>query len=350
MGYCYDLGEELANAGVAEHQPVCYGPGGIPGAFPMQPSIQSGVDELTRLMLLRDPNEPWVLICYSEGAIVASTVFDLVRTKGHKLNAYEHSFLGAVAFGNPRREEGHTVPGGIDPGGHGIVTPNLKNTPDSWWDFAAGKHMIGASGQDLYTTCGYGGMHPQEVLDQEAIWEIVRTGSIWKLVLQILKLAIHPIRGPLDAVKAGLSALDFFAVHGLTPHTTYQFIEPIAGDQRDCWRVALDYLFSLGNRPRSAAKFWGVVHSPSTATPQHIKDLFMTTPAPAAVHLDAATLETVAKDLREAVNGLLIGLQFALRFESVVPEKYQHIVAMADTAVKVLTIVDSVLNAVPAGV
>jgi hypothetical protein len=27
----------------------------------------------------------------------------------------------------------------------------------------------------------------------------------------------------------------------LTPHTSYQFVQPIAGDARDCWRIALDH-------------------------------------------------------------------------------------------------------------
>src|SRR6185437_12558103 len=109
-----------------------------------------------------------------------------------------------------RRQAGHTIPGGIDPGGHGIVTPNLADTEDIWWDFAAGKNMIGSPGQDLYATCGYNG-NAQSVADEEAIWEIVDKGTIKStedLVKQVLGLLTSPISGGIGAVTAILDALD----------------------------------------------------------------------------------------------------------------------------------------------
>jgi hypothetical protein len=342
-GYGYFLGDTLEQEGLIEHQPISYGPNGIPGAFPMEPSIQMGIAELSRQILLRDPSEPWALALYSEGAIVGSRVFDLVRAPGHPLNAYLASFLGAVTFGNPRREEGHTVPGGIDPGGHGIVTPNMVDTPDNWLDFAAGKHMAGSPGDDLYTTCG-SGTSAEVVADQEAIWTIVDQGtfsSFGDLAKQILKLLPNPLSGGLAAIQAALSALDFFVVHGLTPHTSYQFIQPVAGDPRDCWQMALDYLASLANRPAPVGASSGPAILASAVLPQTVKDAIVTTPvttpAPAAAPLD---LEHLKDELKTAVDGLLGGLKFVQKYEALIPEQYRGVL---DTAVKVLTLVDGIL-------
>lgn len=346
-GYGYFLGDALFQAGLIEHQPIMYGPNGIPGAFPMQPSIDMGVAELSRQIMLRDPSEPWALALYSEGAIVGSTVFDLVRTPGHPLNAYEASFLGAVTFGNPRREEGHTVPNGIDPGGHGIVTPNMVNTPDNWLDFAAGKHMVGSPGDDLYTTCG-SGTSAEVVADQEAIWTIVDKGSFSSfgdLAKQVLKIIPNPLSEGIAAIEAAFNALDFFVVHGITPHTSYQFIQPVAGDPRDCWQMALDFLSSLANKPAPVGVAPGPAILASAVIPQAVKDTLVTAPVetPAAPVVAAAApldLEALKTELKTAVDGLLDGLKFVQKFETLIPVQYRGVV---DTAVKVLTLVDGLL-------
>lgn len=323
VGYPFDLGDALEQAGIVEHQPVMYGPGGIPSAFPMQPSIDSGVAELKRLILLRDPSIPWAMVGYSQGAIVTSNIYDEIRNGD--LKAYEASFLGGVTFGNPRREKGHTIPGGIDPGGHGIVTPNLVNTEAKWWDFAAGKGMAGSPGNDLYTTCGAGESAVAEA-DQEAVWQIVDKGtlsSMKDLATQILKVIPHPLSGGIGAAQAALGALGFFA-KGTAPHVNYQFIQPVAGDPRDCWRMALDYLTQL-----SPVKEETPMSAPVTPTAPA---------APAAPHtLDIVQLKA---EIKAAVDGLLVGLQFVSRFSSVIPAQY---VPAIDTAIKVLTLVDGLL-------
>lgn len=222
---------------------------------PMRPGIDQGVREHVHQLLL-SPGK-FAGAYYSEGSIIGSIVLDLLRGVKNEITArftdlpdITHrypDFLGAVTFGFPRREKGHTIPGGIDPGGHGIVTPNLVDTPASWWDFAAGKNMVGSPGQDLYTTCGYRG-NEQSVADEVAVWKIVETTSfksVLGLAEKVADLVPNPVEGGVAAVIAILDALDFFVLHGLTPHTSYQFTQPVAGDPRDCWRMGLDYLASL---------------------------------------------------------------------------------------------------------
>lgn len=248
-------------------QPISYGaagingvPGQVPAAFPMQPSIDDGVREFTRLLKTYQPGQTFAVIAYSEGAIVFADMLDRMGitssgTPDPSLTPYAEGFLGGVTFGNPRREKGHTLPGGIDPGGHGIVRPNLKGTPDSIWEMAAGKNMPGSPGQDLYTTSGYDGDTFTED-DEAAIWEIVRTGtltSVLPLATQLGKILTQPLQGGLGAGVAILDALNFFVLTGLTPHTSYQFTHPIPGDPRDCWAIGLQHIIDLGlqHQPRN---------------------------------------------------------------------------------------------------
>ena len=234
-------------------QPVVYGPGGIPGAFPMKLSTDDGIREWKRLLLQYPPTQTWGFVAYSEGSIVSSGILDAcgITTSGTvdpELAPYAKGFIGGITFGGPRREKGHTCPGGIDPGGHGIVKPQLSGTPGSVWDFAAGSNMIGSPGHDLYTTSGYDGDKFTEA-DEEAVWEIVNNGTISSLkplIEQLTGLLTQPLQQGPGALRAILDALDFFILHGLTPHTSYQFLQPIAGDPRDSWTVALDYLQWMG--------------------------------------------------------------------------------------------------------
>jgi hypothetical protein len=242
VGYPFDLGAALDD-GVWSHQPI-----GYPAvAFPMQPSIDAGVAEFVRqLGLWGCDQRKWGFGGYSQGGIVTSNILDRVRTGD--LQKYLPTFLGGVTWGNPRREAGHTCPGGIDPGGHGIVTPNVVNTPATVWDFACGKTMVNSPGQDLYATCGYDGS-TYSVADEEAIWEIVDEGSLTSfggLISQVPKLLKAPLAGGTGAVFAILDALNFFVVTGITPHTSYQVVQPIAGDTRDAWAIALDHISAIG--------------------------------------------------------------------------------------------------------
>ena len=248
-GYPADLARAL-DPDIWEWQPV----GNYPAtAFPMQPSIDAGEAELVRLITQVHPDRTFALVGYSQGAIITSNVYD--RLRFGDLQQYRDQLIAGVTWGNPRREQGHTIPGGIDPRGHGIVTPNLVNTEDLWWDFACGATMVNSPGQDLYTTCGYDG-NAESVADEEAIWDIVDKGTltsamplaeqVFKLVMAASGGAVAVLPGGISAVVAILDALNFFVIKGISPHTSYQVVQPRAGDPRDCWRMALDYLNTRG--------------------------------------------------------------------------------------------------------
>jgi hypothetical protein len=228
-------------------QPVNY-----PAAqFPMKPSIDAGVAEHARLMLLQSPEQTWAGAYYSEGSLVWDAILLRMQTPGDPLEPYLASCIGVVTFGNPGREAGHTIPGGIDPGGEGIVLPNNVNTPAFEWDFACGAKMAASPGNDLYTTCGTGET-AQAAVDQRSVWELVYNVDLnsllgsTSLAAEIFGLLANPAVGGVAAVEATIGALDFFAVEGLTPHTSYQVVQPIPGDPRDCCTIAFDYISAQG--------------------------------------------------------------------------------------------------------
>lgn len=247
LGYQYDLGEAL-DRNYWTHQGIGY----PAAAAPMEPSVEAGEAEFVRQLAIYDcTHRTWGGVVYSEGGIVLANILDrcgiTTSSVTPDLAAYADTFIGGVIWGGPRREQGHTLPGAVDKGGHGIVTPNLVNTPDTVYDFACCKGMVNSPGQDLYTTCGYDG-DEFSVADEEAVWNIVKYGTIGSalpLLKQVLKLATSPVKSAEGALYAIADAFVFFG-KGLTPHTSYQLVQPIPGDPRDCWRIALDHMNQIG--------------------------------------------------------------------------------------------------------
>jgi hypothetical protein len=252
MGYPFDIGNSL-NPNVWTHQPIGYDT----SPFPMMPHVALGEAEVVRqLNLYRCQERTWGMVVYSMGAIVGSNILDrlgITKTPGATadLAAFADTFIAGSTFGNPRREAGHTLPGGIDPGGQGIVTPTLVGTPDFWWDFACGKTMAGSPGQDTYTTAGEG-ENATALADQRLVWNIVGYGltvkGVFPLFTTVIKLLTSQpnFSGDFAAAEAAFNFFEF-AFKGLTPHTTYQLVQPISGDPRSCWDIALDHLNDVGN-------------------------------------------------------------------------------------------------------
>lgn len=235
-GYQADLARELVKA-----RPDLFVWQGVDypaAAFPMKPSTDKGVAEFVRLLTTKWRGWNFIPIGYSEGAIVCSTVLQRMQTGN--LKEYLPYMTAGVTWGNPMRELMHTIPGGIDGGGQGIVTPTNKNTPEIWWDFACDSSMVGSPGDDLYTKAGKGGTD-LSLADMRAVWDIVNTGNPLTLGKAVAMLLLHPtFQGGYGAAVAAFAALGFFG-KGLTPHTTYQFVQPVAGDGRDCWAMAFDH-------------------------------------------------------------------------------------------------------------
>jgi hypothetical protein len=254
-GYQWDLGEALDKSRMF-HQPIGFDTNPIP----MNKGVTQGV-ERTVEQLFRARTEfggrncttiPWfVPLAYSMGAIVWMKV--LMRVLYGDLQQFKSTYMGSNAFGNPARTMNHGLPGGILVEGEGIAwTSEFHDVPECHWDFTAEKGMAGSPGNDLYAKVDGGEL---TVKNMRAVWNIVNKGNPLNLAMAVLALLASPTFSEgYAAAQAAFKALDFFIVKRLTPHTAYQFVQPIAGDSRDCWRIALDHSADIVRRlPRPFA-------------------------------------------------------------------------------------------------
>jgi len=242
-GYQWDLGEQLDKRR-CYHQPIGYDT----NPFPMNRGVTQGVErfitELTRPRAEFGGQNcetiPWfVPLAYSMGSIVWMIV--LMRVLYGDLQRFKPTYMGSNSFGNPMRQANHGLPGGILVEGEGIAYDKaimVGDVPEAHWDFTAEKGMTGSPGNDLYAKVDGG---PLTVKDMRAVWQIVNKGNPTTLALAVLDLLATPtFEESYSAGVAAFKALDFFIIKGLTPHTSYHLVQPIAGDRRDCWRIALD--------------------------------------------------------------------------------------------------------------
>lgn len=255
-GYQWDLGEALDKSRMY-HQPIGFNT----NPFPMNKGVQDGVGKIVEQLFIARPQFggrnlttiPWFTpLAYSMGSIAWMIV--LMRVLHGDLKQFKHMYMGSNSFGPPSRQKDHGLPGGIVVEGEGIAwTSDIHDVPDCHWDFTAEKGMVGSPGNDLYGKVDGSAL---TVTDMRAVWDIVNTGNPKNLAMAILMLLAHPnFSGGYAAAAAALKALNFFVVKGLTPHTSYQFVQPIAGDSRDCWRIALDHSADIINRlPIGAAE------------------------------------------------------------------------------------------------
>lgn len=248
-GYQWDLGEALDKRR-CYHQPIGFNT----NPFPMNTGVQDGVAEVIRQLSRprvefggRNCSEiPWgCCLAYSMGSIVWMIV--LMRVMHGDLQQFKHTYMGSNSFGNPARQKDHGLPGGILVEGEGIAWfTDVHDVPDVHWDFTAEQGMVGSPGNDLYAKVDGSEL---TIKDMRAVWEIVNKGNPLNLAEAVLMLLAHPtFDGGYAAAVAAFKALDFFVVHGLTAHTSYQFVQPIAGDSRDCWRIALDHSADMVKR------------------------------------------------------------------------------------------------------
>jgi hypothetical protein len=238
-GYAADMARELCSQFAHfAFQPVAFDPKPVP----MKQGVEEGVAEFVRQLTVVHPTGPFMIIVYSEGAIIGSRVYDMLRDPTSSIAHRRKDLLAAVAIGNPRREEGHLFPGAIPVSGFGIVEPNLVGTEELWWDFANGDETPGSGGEDLYATSS--DAKGAALSNMRAIWKIVWNGNPLTLAAEIAKAIFMPWRLP-GAVQAMSKAAKFFGA-GTRPHIDYQESYPIAGDPRDSWRIAFDYLAGVG--------------------------------------------------------------------------------------------------------
>jgi hypothetical protein len=122
-------------------------------AYPIAAALQSAVDKAVAMILGSVGGV--FLVGNGFGAAVASTVYDEFRTG--RLVSRRSDLLGVYNFGNPLRQAGRTIPGGVDPGGHGMAeaTKRLEATENLVWEFANPLDPVTVVGDTVAT--GYQG-------------------------------------------------------------------------------------------------------------------------------------------------------------------------------------------------
>lgn len=198
--------------------------------YPMSASITQGVTSLVNAINARPG--PFILVGYSRGAAIISNVYDLIRTGS--LSARRSNLLGALSFGNPRRQAGAIFPGGTDPGGHGVLSTSLlTNTESLWWEFATAGDIISAVGND---TTG------QNISTIMGLLVANYAGTM----SGVLSLITPAITGATALLQ---SLLDIFygVIPATAPHAQYisDSYLPVAGDSRSCVQIGADYITSL---------------------------------------------------------------------------------------------------------
>jgi hypothetical protein len=194
--------------------------------FPMNPSVQSGRDELVnQFELHRDRVEKHgaAMIGYSQGAIITGECWEFdVKPADGRLHWAKDFITKACTFGNPMREAGKVwADPGADPApmtSHGIADQLMVDTPDWWRNFA---HK-----SDLYTD-----VEGQSGEDKTAIYKIVMGARVFEgpdnLLAQFLELAQNPIPEAIAMFKAVIDAGLFF-IRGTGPHINYDPTAAIA--------------------------------------------------------------------------------------------------------------------------
>lgn len=267
MGYPWDIGELAETDAQGNslpvglrtywHQPIGYDTSPVP----MSRGVGTGVTEFIRQLDLPRPNFggrnctqiPWGGIFYSMGAIVGMTV--LMRILYGDLQRFKATYMGSSAFGNPMRAKDHVYPDGIPVDGEGIATTTGYVIPDCHWDFVSSSNMINTKGDDLYAKVGGADQFLETdeltLTDIRAVWHIVNTGNPLTLAEQVAELVLLPSFSKFKgAFGAAWNAAQFFILRGVSPHTTYQFVQTRANDSRSAWDQALWHTQDLvRNRP-----------------------------------------------------------------------------------------------------
>lgn len=185
-------------------------------SIPMTADILGGIAELKNQINLHPGT--FMFSVYSEGSIVGSMVADEILNGD--MQDRKDDFIGAVAFGHPRRKEGSRPPGCPDPKGHGIARDRFENTPDFWWDYSDPGDMYtctpdGVEGDDI-TSC-------YQMIAQSNI-----IGGSDTLEKQILQLLLNPTDNVIPLAGAIFKAITFFG-GGVASHVHYHDREILPG-------------------------------------------------------------------------------------------------------------------------
>jgi hypothetical protein len=215
--------------------------------YPMEAAVATGVTNLINA-INANPGQ-FVIIGYNIGAIIASEVYDQIRTGS--LTSRQNQFLGGVVFGNARRQRGFTFPGNDYTHGQGIDGSDLLSDCQSlWYEFVVPGDV--AADIDL----GYGSGAKEDQAGQWAVsmFEAVYpnySGNVSAVVTSL------PLPTPPTASQLVQTIVDTF--YGVPPdpntaHGQYQSYQPLLdkGDYRSCIQIAADYVNSLATASGAA--------------------------------------------------------------------------------------------------
>lgn len=258
--------------------------------YPMGPSVQSGATWL--MNQIKATPGPFVFIMDSQGCQVGAAVYDELRFGS--MQDRRSDFLAGIAFGNLRREEGHTFPGFPDPApGTSGMCPvslmttgpyagsgnpsnpkigNLIDTEDLWWDFCAPGDYFACTPINGVTVvppadavCGNtGDIAGIPGLSLRQFYAFINqsysgAGSIVENIIAWgAAYGIGGLIGILEDYLGNVMA-QINALGGATsPHNMYYKAKPFLskGDDRTFPEIALDYLAQIA----AQAKRDGLIH------------------------------------------------------------------------------------------
>ena len=206
-------------------------------AFPLNVGVEAAVDKAVAMIL--GSNSKVFLVGHGKGAVVTSKLYNEFRSG--RLASRRANLLGVYNFGSPMREEGHSIPGGTNPGGHGIASERLTNTEDLVWEFASPDDPMASVEDDitgqaaslLYTAFDTLVTGPTTLQEQLQQFVATSTQNILSSFRQSLTLG-----QPLDLLKL-LRTLwkEFFSDGG--SHDNYQNFYPVAGGKMNAIEAAI---------------------------------------------------------------------------------------------------------------
>lgn len=242
VGYPADIARAMDPA-IYQWQPVGY----RAATYPMGASVSEGERELVRLIGLPHLPQDFVLVGYSQGAIVTSRT--LRRILQGDLRALKPRLKAVVNIGNPMRERGHTFPGGADPGGHGLDPRCLTETPEWVYELAAKG--------DIYC-CASGTDDKQANDNMTAVYKMVMGEGLSAftgendIVEQLAEFGLNPLGNSKSMFRAIASGIGFVAGNPPTaPHVEYHLREASPGVTY--LQCGIDYLRAVGQRALQAA-------------------------------------------------------------------------------------------------
>jgi len=273
--------------------------------YPMGPSVQSGATWL--INQINATPGPFVFIMDSQGCQVGAAVYDELRFG--TMQSRRKDFLGGFAFGNLRREEGHTFPGYADPAPGtagmccvslmttgpyaGSANPsnpkigNLVGTEDLWWDFCAPGDYYACTPISGVTVippadavCGnVGDIAGIPGLSLRQFYAFINqsyTGAgtiLENIIAWDSKYGLGGLIGILEDYLGQVMA-QITALGGATsPHNMYYKAQPFLakGDERTFPQIALDELTNIA----AQAKRDGLIHpSPNGIQHQFLREPF----------------------------------------------------------------------------